>query len=210
LDPSEGWRPLDRLCDGAGPGIVFRGAPGTSLEQHVPPARARGREHEGDLLVLCRGRPRLDVSRADDRTWTIVPLPDTSGRTVPPSASGCRVASPSFVPHAPPRTAPMQMEMLLRLPLVPRTPHSLLAGGRPRRGRRPSRRAAGTSTRAPHGWSVLTVCLGLPRSCLLLSVLPSRLVAVAAGIVRGAGVPRQPRLRPFSTGGRVPNPIVLG
>ena len=57
-----------------------------------------------------------------------------------------------------------------------------------------------------HGWSMLTVCLLV--IVLLLAVLPSRLVAVAAGIVAGGVLGNL--VSAHQHGGRVPNPIVVG
>jgi Signal peptidase (SPase) II len=56
-----------------------------------------------------------------------------------------------------------------------------------------------------HAWSVLTICLLVV--VLLLAVLPSRLVAVAVGIVAGGILGNV--ISAHRHGGRVPNPIVV-
>ena len=57
-----------------------------------------------------------------------------------------------------------------------------------------------------HAWSVLTISLLVV--VVLLAVLPSRLVAVAAGIVAGGVLGNV--ISAHRNGGRVPNPIVVG
>jgi Signal peptidase (SPase) II len=57
-----------------------------------------------------------------------------------------------------------------------------------------------------HAWSVLAVCL--LAVVLLLALLPSRLVAVSAGIVAGGVLGNV--VSAFRHGDRVPNPIVIG
>jgi hypothetical protein len=57
-----------------------------------------------------------------------------------------------------------------------------------------------------HAWSVLAICLLVV--VLLLAVLPSRLVAVAVGIVAGGVLGNV--ISAHRHGGRVPNPIVVG
>jgi hypothetical protein len=57
-----------------------------------------------------------------------------------------------------------------------------------------------------HAWSVLTVSLLVV--VLLLAVLPSRLVAVASGVVAGGVLGNV--VSAHQHGGRVPNPIVVG
>jgi lipoprotein signal peptidase len=57
-----------------------------------------------------------------------------------------------------------------------------------------------------HGWSILAVCLFVV--VLLLAVLPSRLVAVAAGVVAGGVLGNV--VSAYRHGGSVPNPIVVG
>lgn len=57
-----------------------------------------------------------------------------------------------------------------------------------------------------HAWSILT--LSLLVIVLVLAVLPSRLVAVAAGVVAGGVLGNV--VSAHSHGGRVPNPIVVG
>ena len=57
-----------------------------------------------------------------------------------------------------------------------------------------------------HAWSVLTVSLLV--IVLVLAVLPSKLVATAAGIVAGGVLGNV--ISAHRNGGRVPNPIVVG
>ena len=57
-----------------------------------------------------------------------------------------------------------------------------------------------------HGWSILAVCLLV--LVLLLAVLPSRLVAVSAGLVAGGVLGNV--VSAYRHGGSVPNPIVVG
>jgi hypothetical protein len=98
----------------------------------------------------------------------------------------------------------MQMKMLLRLPLVLAPALALAAIDLGVKAAFPTSRWDFHSR--SHGWSVLTVCLLV--IVLLLSVLPSRLVAVAAGIVAGGVLGNL--VSALQHGGRVPNPIVLG
>jgi lipoprotein signal peptidase len=98
----------------------------------------------------------------------------------------------------------MQREMLLRLLLV-------LAPALAIAGIDLAVKAAFPTSRwdfhqRSHAWSVLTICL--LAVVLLLAVLPSRLVAVAAGIVAGGGLGNV--VSASQHGGRVPNPIVIG
>jgi lipoprotein signal peptidase len=57
-----------------------------------------------------------------------------------------------------------------------------------------------------HGWAILAVCLLVV--VLLLAVLPSRLVAVSAGIVAGGVLGNV--VSAYRHGGSVPNPMVVG
>jgi hypothetical protein len=57
-----------------------------------------------------------------------------------------------------------------------------------------------------HAWSVLTISLLV--IVLVLAALPSRLVAVAAGVVAGGVLGNV--VSAHRNGGRVPNPIVVG
>lgn len=57
-----------------------------------------------------------------------------------------------------------------------------------------------------HAWSILTFALLV--IVLVLAVLPSRLVAVAAGVVAGGVLGNV--VSAHRNGGRVPNPIVVG
>jgi len=98
----------------------------------------------------------------------------------------------------------MQPEMLLRLMLVLAPALALAAVDLAVKAAFPTK--GWDFHQRSHAWSVLTISVLVV--LLLLAVLPSRLVATAAGVVAGGVLGNV--VSAHQHGGRVPNPLVVG